>query len=174
MTRYTATLEWSPPADGGRPLDQVVHELAEHSAHAATAVDGRAGLALTVEAEDIRAAAALAVDLATASLGAGGGAPPQLTGLSVSTSAAGGTPELSTWVVPDVLRVPDIAKAAGVSRQRVQQWVHERDDFPAALITTSYGALYPKAAVERWLERPRQAGRRARSAAASTDEGAQG
>lgn len=157
MTRYTATLEWSTP-DGGDWLDQVVHDLAEHSAHAAVG-DRRSGLTLTVETEDIRAAATLAVDLATTAIGS---APPQLTGLSVSiTSPRDEAPGLITWVMPDVMRVPDIAKAAGVSRQRVQQWVRQRDDFPPAIITTSYGGLYPRAAVERWLKQPRQAGRRA-------------
>ena len=71
-----------------------------------------------------------------------------------------------------MLRVPDIARVAGVSRQRVQQWVNERADFPAPLLTTSYGVLYPRAAVERWLEQPRQAGRRW-PRPASTDEGDQ-
>jgi hypothetical protein len=160
MPRYTATLEWTP-TDEGRSLDDVVRALADHGAHAATALDGRAGLALTVEASDIRAAAGTAVDLAVDALGSDTTAPPQLTGLSITTSGIG-QPELSTWVAPDVVRVPDIAKLAGVSRQRVLQWTKDRDDFPAALIATSYGALYPRAAVLRWLEQPRHAGPRSK------------
>lgn len=114
-----------------------------------------------MDAPDIRAAAGAAVDLAVDALGSDTAAPPQLTGLSVTTSD-GGPPELSTWVAPEVLRVPDIAKIAGVSRQRALQWTQEREDFPSALIKTSYGALYPRAAVLRWLEQPRQAGPRKR------------
>ena len=59
--------------------------------------------------------------------------------------------ELHEPVYPDVVGYAEIAKMAGVSRQRVRQ-LTERDIFPRPVIRTAQGPLYSVHAVERWLE----------------------
>lgn len=59
--------------------------------------------------------------------------------------------ELREPMYPEVVGYAEIAKMAGVSRQRVRQ-LAERDIFPRPVIRTTQGPLYNLHAVERWLE----------------------
>ncbi|GAA4106039.1 helix-turn-helix transcriptional regulator [Enteractinococcus coprophilus] len=65
--------------------------------------------------------------------------------------------ELHEPVYPQVVGYAEIAKMAGVSRQRVRQ-LAEKKNFPRAVIRTAQGPLYSVHAVERWLESRQSAG----------------
>ena len=59
--------------------------------------------------------------------------------------------ELLEPVYPKVVGFAEIAKMAGVSRQRVRQ-LAEKANFPHPVIRTNQGPLYSVHAVDRWLE----------------------
>lgn len=59
--------------------------------------------------------------------------------------------ELSEPVYPPVVSFAEIAKLAGVTRQRVRQ-LAEKATFPNPVIKTGQGPLYSLHAVDRWLE----------------------
>lgn len=59
--------------------------------------------------------------------------------------------ELREPLYPQVVGYAEIAKMAGVSRQRVRQLAEKRE-FPRPVIRTGQGPLYSVHAVERWLE----------------------
>lgn len=61
------------------------------------------------------------------------------------------TAELDTPLYPEVVGYAEIAKMAGVSRQRARQFA-EKPSFPAPVIETAQGPLMNKHAIERWLE----------------------
>ena len=65
--------------------------------------------------------------------------------------------ELHEPVYPQVVGYAEIAKMAGVSRQRVRQ-LAEKKNFQRAVIRTAQGPLYSVHAVERWLESRQSAG----------------
>ena len=59
--------------------------------------------------------------------------------------------ELNRPLFPEVVGYAEIAKMAGVSRQRARQFA-EKPSFPAPVIETAQGPLMSKHAIERWLE----------------------
>ena len=59
--------------------------------------------------------------------------------------------ELNEPVYPQVVGFAEIARIAGVSRQRARQ-LAEKESFPHPVIKTSQGPLYNVHAVHRWLE----------------------
>lgn len=59
--------------------------------------------------------------------------------------------ELREPVYPEVVGYAEIAKMAGLSRQRIRQ-LAEKPVFPKPVIRTAQGPLYSAHAVERWLE----------------------
>ncbi|OAV62857.1 hypothetical protein [Enteractinococcus helveticum] len=59
--------------------------------------------------------------------------------------------ELNEPVYPKVVGFAEIARIAGVSRQRARQ-LAEKDSFPDPVIKTSQGPLYNIHVVQRWLE----------------------
>lgn len=59
--------------------------------------------------------------------------------------------ELREPVYPQVVGYAEIAKMAGVSRQRIRQ-LAEKNNFPRYVIRTGQGPLYSVHSVERWLE----------------------
>ena len=76
--------------------------------------------------------------------------------------------ELREPVYPQVIGYAEIAKMAGVSRQRIRQ-LAEKEIFPRAVIRTAQGPLYSVHAVERWLESRRSSEHLASSPMALTD-----
>lgn len=54
-------------------------------------------------------------------------------------------------IFPKVVGYAEIAKLAGVSRQRARQ-LSENSDFPLPVIETSQGPLFNQHAIERWTE----------------------
>ncbi|TKW64490.1 MAG: hypothetical protein DI612_07880 [Streptococcus thermophilus] len=71
--------------------------------------------------------------------------------------------DLDRPLFPPVVGYAEIAKAAGVSRQRIRQ-LAATAGFPAPVIKTAAGPLFPKAAAEQWARtrqpkagRPKQA-----------------
>lgn len=59
--------------------------------------------------------------------------------------------ELNEPVYPQVVGFAEIARMAGVSRQRARQ-LAEKESFPHPVIKTSQGPLYNVHAVQQWLE----------------------
>lgn len=53
---------------------------------------------------------------------------------------------------PEVVGYAEIARLAGVTRQRARMFP-KIVDFPKPVIETAQGALYTKSAIEAWLER---------------------
>lgn len=73
-----------------------------------------------------------------------------VTGLEVLTEEAVDA-ELARALFPAVVGYAEIAKMAGVSRQRARQFA-SLTGFPAPVIETAHGPLMGKHAVERWLK----------------------
>jgi plasmid maintenance system antidote protein VapI len=57
--------------------------------------------------------------------------------------------------------VAEIAELLGVTRQRVNQLMHEREDFPAPLAELAIGRVWQRKDIESWAKTlPRRPGRR--------------
>lgn len=76
--------------------------------------------------------------------------PGETTELTVITADALDA-ELATPIFPEVVGYAEIAKLAGVTRQRAHRFPKTRG-FPPPVIETAQGPLYNVHAVERWLE----------------------
>lgn len=107
------------------------------------------GVTICVDANTIDAAATDALSVVTAALTAEG-LDWTLTELNVQNEDVFAA-ELDSPLYPEVVGYAEIAKMAGVSRQRARQ-LAEKPSFPAPVITTTQGPLMNKHAIERWLE----------------------
>lgn len=52
----------------------------------------------------------------------------------------------------DPVSVAEIAGILGVTRQRVNQLMHERDDFPEPLAALAIGRIWRREDIERWAQ----------------------
>jgi predicted DNA-binding transcriptional regulator AlpA len=60
----------------------------------------------------------------------------------------------------DPVSVAEIAQLLGVMRQRVNQLMHERDDFPTPLAELAIGKVWRRSDIEAWAKHlPRRPGR---------------
>lgn len=146
MTWHTSVAFRVPATMEEDALFDITESLSEYSATATLDRDMQGGgISMFVDAETSIAAAERAVDLVTDLVGAS-----SIVGIEVKTEEAFDA-ELERPTYPDVIGYAEIAKLAGVSRQRARQWA-DNPTFPVPVIETEQGPLRLKAAVEKWLE----------------------
>lgn len=160
--QFVVSARWPSGADvlSGPQAAQL---LSEAQAIGATSSDGQEVVSLHLEAGDPVAAAHHAATALGAALGGSDTAHSTSDArhlLTSITAEQAGTAQIRAWsgdwTFPDLVSLAEIAAAAGVTRQRAQQWAKDRTDFPTPVLTTSLGPLYARAATDHWLATARR------------------
>ncbi|MEH0058777.1 hypothetical protein [Auritidibacter ignavus] len=128
----------------------IVERLEDYAAVISVSRDLKSGsLALTNESQSLSSALE-SVRKAFAECMEAIRLPYEITSVKVQSEAEFDA-ELNEPVYPPVVAFADIARMAGISRQRVRQ-ISAKPDFPEVVIKTSQGPLYNRYAVKRWLK----------------------
>lgn len=106
-------------------------------------------IAITIDAATAEDAAETAAARVTRAL-SDSGVDAEINELAVQSEKAFRA-EVEQPIYPTVLSYAEIAKLAGVSRQRARQFA-DNDSFPEPVIVTAQGPLYTDHAVRHWLD----------------------
>ena len=159
---WQATVEWSATSD--RPPEDVADEFLDelvmfHVGAFSCVGPGRFGTTISVQAPTLRAATDQATRAVVAAASKAGHREIFLLEVAVIDEETGHA-RLDEPLFPEMLGYSQIARLAGVSRQRIRQLAKEHPQFPGPFLETEYGPLFHKDAVTLFLQKTRWSGRR--------------
>ena len=139
-----------------KQLDALSERFDEQDWTVAVAPDFSVSVTAYIDDEPILMTAPLVVDIAARAL-RDVGAPSELVKVELMTEERREI-EAQHPPLPELLAATDVAKALGVSRQRVSQLQRGHRDFPHPVAYTGAGSLWVRSAVDRfatvWDRRP--------------------
>lgn len=148
MKEWTARVEWNPPEDYGlEAIDMLIGRLEKwHAAIGRDPVTDGVALTwtatLTVEANTLRQAIAVALELVEGATG------EKATGIEVIDADVHSV-RVEQPSIPELWGYAEIADHFDVTRQRARQLV-ELPGFPVAVVETASGPLRVRRQVEAW------------------------
>lgn len=147
----TVELEGAGPLDDDR-IDHLLTNLADVAVGGISVTDTRTSTTITVRAHSVSKAVDAAVKRLAALL-------PDWTVIAADAMTEARHAEaLEAPLVPELVGVSEVAKIAGVSRQRAHQ-LAAGETFPSPVATLAAGPVWRAAAVRAWAEQPRASGR---------------